>query len=109
MTLSRVKYSFHSSFPVYEEASPGPVTSFGGGTNLVVFGTVCESIEVGRSLYTIGRVHFWLIVRVDRKDGLTVRGGGRDLKLSSLHNANYITLIINDALAVQFLIGFISM
>jgi len=92
MTLSRVKYSFHSFFPVYEEASPGPVTSFGGGTNLVrlqhllpvfgtmcLFGTVCESTEVGRSLYTIGRVHFWLTVRVDRQDGLTVRGCGRYL------------------------------
>jgi len=46
---------------------------------LMSFGTECESTEVGRFLYTIGRVHFRLTVRVDRENGLTVRGGGRDL------------------------------
>jgi len=35
MTLGRAKYSFSSSFPVYEEAALGPVTSLEGGTNLI--------------------------------------------------------------------------
>jgi len=34
ITLGWAKYSFSSSFPVYEEAAPGSVTSFGVGTNL---------------------------------------------------------------------------